>query len=602
MNNNAPIDIGESYSNNDYIIYDVGRVELNDSEIESLLYITRSIFDGLISGNTLLNATRKIIQLFLERDIKFESCVKFMQRVDASNQGWLPASIIDDIEDIYLNRLNIPDANLAEILAYSWDGTTLKYDSAKKIEEKLLDVITDDMFKLKQKILEKLNDNKEPSSKILADYINQYLDLYTHLRTYKYYMRTKEGGFKEINDEFIVKFCNEYFGENVISRKTCESVLNFITNPLDKDYNIIEFNNGILNTKTQKFSDDKSKLKGIPKLILPFKWNPKAKPGKIGLIIDRILDNLKYPEDKELWMKAVGHAFNGYNKIGKMIIVQGPSGTGKSTLTTILQRLFNYSSISTQAIVKNERFTLYPMIGKDINIDDDIGNGILKGIGHLNQIVTGNGLEVELKGVNGSIQAENPDIPKLFANGNTLPPVIGEGFERRLLLINASNPIPKEDRDESLQTDILFGEYDDDLEWLVYECINLYWDTVGHAFTSEEKDAQMLREYEFRSYPLLSGIRALFEDSYDDDKDNCFIENSKVKRIIKQWCKWAYENGKISKEHVNPSVKQIKSAMDKAGFNQEVKKVYDYERNRSIAKRGYSNIKTTKFCNTHFVN
>lgn len=602
MNNNAPIDIEESYPDNDYIIYDVGRIELTDSEMESVLYITHSIFDGLISGRTLLNATHKIIQLFLERDIKFESCVKFMQRVNASNPGWLPTSIMDDIEGIYLNRIDLPDANLAEILAYSWEGTTLKYDSAKKIEEKLLDVITDDMFKLKQKILEKLKDNKEPSSKILADYINQYLDLYTHLRTYKYYIRTKEGGFKEINDEFIVKFCNEYFGENIISRKTCENVLNFITNPLNKDYDIIEFTNGILNTKTQKFSTDKSILKGIPKLIMPFKWNLEAKPGRIGPIIDKILDNPKYPEDKELWMKAVGHAFHGYNRIGKMVIVQGPSGTGKSTLTTILQRLFNYSSISTQAIVKNERFTLYPMIGKDINIDDDIGNGILKGIGHLNQIVTGNGLEVELKGVNGSIQAENPDIPKLFANGNSLPPVIGEGFERRLLLINASNYISKEDQDGSLQSDILVGEYDEDLEWLVYECLNLYWDTFNQPFTSAEKDAQMLREYEFRSYPLLSGIRALFEDCYDDDEDNCFIENSEVKRIIKQWCKWAYENGKISKEHVNPSIKQIKSAMDRAGFEQKVKRVYDHSQEKSVTKRGYPDIKITKFCKTYFSN
>jgi len=79
-----------------------------------------------------------------------------------------------------------------------------------------------------------------------------------------------------------------------------------------------------------------------------------------------ILYNPKYPNNKEIWLKAVGHPFIGANRIGKMIVVQGGSG-----------------------------------------------------IGNLNSVITGNGLEIEIKGENASIQAEAEQIPKLFANGNT---------------------------------------------------------------------------------------------------------------------------------------------------------------------------------------
>lgn len=439
---------------------------------------------------------------------------------------------------------------------------------------------------LKGKILTYLSKNREPTNKMVADYVNDSLELYKNLKTNKYYERTANGEFLEIDDRRIIAFCNDEFGVNNISSRRCQGVLKFVTRPVKKNYDLVEFKNGILNTKTREFTSDKNLFEETPKIVLNLNWNDEAEPGEIGPIIDKILDHPLYPWDKEKWLRAVGHAFMGYNRIGKMVVVQGPSGTGKSTLTTILKRIFNYSELPTSVINANERFTLLPMIDKDINIDDDINNGILKSIGMLNTIITGNGLEVEIKGENRSIRAENHQIPRLFANGNTLPPVFGEGHERRLLLIHAHNIIGKTDEREindNLQGDILEGKYDEKgMEWLVYTAINTYLDKKDEVLTTKKEEARMKEEYEFKSYPMLKGVEALFLDDYVGIE---YIPVREVNRWVKAWHIWAYEEGKISKEHRKPSIRQISNAMNRAGFNKRNR------RDDNIVESVYEDIK-----------
>ncbi|MEN6552917.1 MAG: DUF5906 domain-containing protein [Methanobacterium sp.] len=465
-----------------------------------------------------------------------------------------------------------------------------------KVQTDLITLTQNDHDNIEDEITRKIAKHQEPSSKLLFDYISLHLDFYIDLDTLKYYENVTDGSFVEIDEKRIINFFIEKFGTVSISRKRCQEVLKHIINPIEKDYNLLEFDNGILNTETREFTDDKSSFCKTPKLRLPFNWDKEAKGGKIEQIISDILDHPRYPDDKQLWIRSVGHAFMGYNRIGKIVMVQGPSGTGKSTLTTILKRIFNYSQVPTNKIVANERFTLYEMIEKDVNIDDDINNGMLRGIGNLNTIITGNGLEVEIKGENKSIKATNPQIPRLFANGNTLPPLFGEGFERRLLWIHSNNIIDYEIKDDTLQNDILLGRYDKrGLEWLVYTAINTYWEIEGKSITTPEQEALMKNEYDFKSYPLKVAIEGLYEERYEDGD---YIEVSVINKHLKRWCKWAYAEGKISKEHRKPSNTQIKKAMDHAGYDQELINIKEYDEleDRSVyqKRRVYADIVISK--------
>ncbi|WP_321421022.1 DUF5906 domain-containing protein [uncultured Methanobacterium sp.] len=424
---------------------------------------------------------------------------------------------------------------------------------------------------LKDKILSTLSKNKEPSTKALADFVNSELVLYFDPNLRKYYERDQEGTIREIDDTRITEFLNAEFGENEISKGKRRNILGYVSKLINTNYNLIQFKNGILNTITREFNEDKRLNDEVPKLTLPFNWNEDAKSGRIGKLIDEILDSHRYPNNKELWLRAVGHAFMGTNRIGRMVIVQGESGTGKSTLTTILMRIFHdkYSEIKTQNIVKNERFTLYSLVNNSINIDDDISNGMLRGIGNLNTICTGNGLEVEIKGENKVIKATNPEIPRLFANGNTLPPVVGTGFERRLLLVHANNKVPYKNKDEYLQPDILSGKYDQDgIEWLVYHSINLYLDKEDEPLTSEQDERLMQEIYEFKAYPHKKGAEMIFIEKEDE-----FILKKEAHRYLKMWSKQAFKEGKISIEHRKPTQRQLNRAMKDAGYDDSRKMV-----------------------------
>jgi phage/plasmid-associated DNA primase len=437
-----------------------------------------------------------------------------------------------------------------------WDF--LKDYLSPKDQQKLSKITTSNVDYLKIRIEGILGKYKSPTALLLARYLEKHFMIFTDPYIHKHYIQDEDGSFNEIDKVDIMNFCNEEFGANRINIKLCDRVFEFFTVKIDKDWDLIEFSNGVLNTRTQEFFTDKRRLTKVPKHKLPIKWDANAPGLEIEEIVNSILDSDMHPDDKELWFKAVGHAFMGDNQIGKITIVTGPS------VTTLIQRVLKTSQLPTSKITANERFILLGLVDKDVNIDDDIDNGEMKRIGNLNTVVTGNGLDIEMKG-EGYIHLDNPQIPRLFANGNTLPTVIGEGWDRRLLLIHADNKIQYKDRRDTLQNDILLGKYDNKgLEWLVYKAITSYWAIQGKAITTERVEAEMKIEHELKSNPLGVAIDELYSDDYEDHGR---IPTAEVSQDLKEWLKKSYRQKKISKEALRDMTK-IRKKMEEAGFIQ----------------------------------
>lgn len=431
------------------------------------------------------------------------------------------------------------------------------------------------------KIYNILEDDGQPNTKLLVDSIEQYAKLYVDHSTLKYYAKIKNSKGKEqiknISIKEITDYCNKAFGSNKISKSICGSVLKFITRNIEKDYTLLEFTNGTLklNDEDYIFNEGEFNVNAVPKRVFPFEWNPIFEDDEEDKIKNLINDILKsespgFEENIDNFYKCVGNICMPINAPQIFTILLGPPETGKSTLLTILKRVFSYSEVPIPDIIRNDRFSLYPAIDEDINIDDDLQTEVWKNIGKLNSFVSGNGIQVEVKGENGRLPLNQYNTPKLIGSTNTLPRVEGSGYKRRLILIKAENKVSEDKKDDTLQHNINNGKYDKGLAKLIYKSINIFYENRKNLFSKESKKA-MLNEWELRSDPLSWVIDKFFKVPNTDEffsgkcRDIPVSEvNDKIRFLLMDYL----DKGKIDSKHSHPSNHDIKKTMLGKGFTQ----------------------------------
>ena len=461
--------------------------------------------------------------------------------------------------------------------------------------------------------------NKEPTVKILADYVNRQDSFYIDYETgkkYKLIYKEVDGedipaGFEEVTIEDISIFLNERFGENNISIPKCKHIMEYITNPIKSNYDLIIFDNGTLNTIDGSFKENYFPVDCLPKIKTDLKYFENAEDDfKNSDLYKEFHDILKsrWAWNESLYYLSVGVSAMAINEADKLFVIVGVPNARKTTLLTPLKRFFTYSELKIQTIAKNERFQLLPAIRKDINIDDDLTGLVIKDIGFLNSFVSGAGGNVERKGENISANLTMETTPKIWGASNRLPAIMGDGFKRRLCLILAENPINIKEVRKSYQTELLNGERDEELGLLISYSIQEYIKNRDKPFLTEDQSEQMLTEWNWKSYPAKMGAEFMFLDSEDygeyitekglednplESIDNVFEENwelvietqsgnqystpnyltvKEVNQEFKKFYKWGVKTGKIFQEQSRPSTNSIKKAMQNAGFNQTVKR------------------------------
>lgn len=473
---------------------------------------------------------------------------------------------------------------------------------------------------IESKILNKLDNDKEPSAKLLANYLNYNGLFFLEYETRKRYMKTDKG-FKEITVADVSSFFNKHFGYNEISENKSKAVLGFITRKIERNYNLIQFENGTLNTADEIFYENKFYENVLPKLVAPFKYTENAesefKASDLYYENHLILKSNRWEWNETLFYKCIGACGMAINEIEKLIVLVGEPNSRKSTLLTLLKRIFNFSEVKLQTIAENPRFQLLPTIAKDINIDDDMQNFRIDKIGFLNTFVSGNGGEVEIKGENVGANLTAETTPIIVGASNTLPSISGDGFERRLILILAENSFTESESKKSYIQNIKNGERDDEIGLMFSYSLQEYFKIRETAIINEKQKKAMNDEWEWKSYPAKKGAEIMFIDEFtftdkleelkasgkvlsykylnkwqievefNKDSDerikifNTYVSVKDVNQKFKQFYKLAYDKKKIFKEGKKASQRVIKSAMENNGFNQVSKTYIDEYGNRS---------------------
>lgn len=550
------------------------------------------------------------------------------------NKGGISTTVTDEMITDLVNRLvsNIIDfmesADKSILLELLKDSDDVIKDVLNKYSIKISAKVSS---KIESKILKALANDKEPGAKLLANYLNYNGSFFLEYETRKRYMKVDKG-FKEVDIADISEFFNVEFGYNEISANKSKQVLGFITRKIERDYNLIQFKNGTLNTLDETFKSGEFIVDRLPKLVVHFNYTPNAESEfeKTDLYSENhaILKSDRWKWNEDLFYECVGACGMAINEIDKLIVIVGEPGSRKSTILAILKRIFNYSEVKLQTIAENPRFQLLPTIARDINIDDDMQNFRIEKIGFLNTFVSGNGGEIEIKGENVGAKLTAETTPIIVGASNTLPSISGDGFERRLILILAENTFTASESKKSYMQDILSGERDAEIGLMFSYALQQYFIKRDTAIIDDHQKKAMNDEWEWKSYPAKKGAELMFIDEFTlkDRLDELITDNivesykeiskwqiqvklksdewigkynsqyllidtyvpvKKVNQKFKLFYKHAYEKKKIFKESKKASTRVIKSAMENAGFYQTGRTYYDSETERTLNERVY---------------
>lgn len=640
---------------NEYMV--LSDVVIDEDAEFRLLYVKNEMYTLFIHGiknntNDAINfqwqETPKEINELDESDPKVQLFFEKLQSINPS-----------------FDMFKIKDALFKSILALDKDMFK-KMELLNNASSNIKNVIDDAIATLRIKHFDNLNktikimfsEHKSPSKQMLADYINASDEFFIVHDIKKRFKKTPTG-FIEITPKDISNFFNNEFGFNKVSMKKCNECMDYITRELTIDYNIIQFKNGLYDTNKEIFYKGKYASQYIPKSNLShYSYHEdvekKFKATKLYKEIKAILET-----DKEHWkdwnehifFKSIGSCYHATNVADKLFVLVGKSGSRKSTLLTIIKRIFNnnYCNMKIQQIVKNERFVLVPTVNKAILIDDDASDLQISNIGNLNSFVSGTGLYIEFKNANDGVYLDENNTPRIWCASNELFNVIGSGFKRRLCLILCDNTFDRNKSTKQYMVDINNGERDDELELLISYCLQLYASEKDCAFLTQEQEDLMFDEFEFKSYAERKFVKDVFaygdevgevmEDlQVDDDssitgvnigkwcieyqdlndttkvnestnEDNASSDKSddaekviaipiyKIPTILsikdasticRKYLRYQHEKGTIFDSQAIPSSKRIRTALEMFGFNQTSKNVTRNGKRSSL--RVYENI------------
>lgn len=233
---------------------------------------------------------------------------------------------------------------------------------------------------------------------------------------------------------------NEIIGH--IKRKTYKK-----RQELDKDINIINLKNGLYDINKNELKPHSPHYYSINQKNIFY--DPTLKPKLFGKFLSQVL----YPNDTRTAIEVMAYTFLRDYPLEHFFKLHGYGANGKSVFTGLLTRLHgtkNVSNVSLLSLVDN-RFALSDLEFKDINIDTELSNAIIKDTSILKKLTGGRKQPIR-------IERKYRDAydtylyAKLFFNANTITDTTDQttAFYRRQIIISFPNTFEGKDDDPNL--------------------------------------------------------------------------------------------------------------------------------------------------------
>jgi len=152
---------------------------------------------------------------------------------------------------------------------------------------------------------------------------------------------------------------------------------------------------------------------------LPVAYDAKAKCPEFDAWLSDVLPS---DADRFLLLQLFGYSMLQDVRFGKIVVLFGPTHTGKSTCLDLLKAFLGKDNVSAASLhaLDNEqlRFSRSGLVGKLANVSADLSSKYLSGDSQVKQIAVGDPMQVEFKGVQGFPYSP---FATLWASSNQLP-------------------------------------------------------------------------------------------------------------------------------------------------------------------------------------
>lgn len=509
---------------NEPVRLDIGE---KPSDVEDSLLNTSDI--SKISNIITINSSLRFMAIHLEmagiKDIK--------EQTDIINE------LFYDLANIEYADIEPEDAEQFNII----DRTTRLKEITDETIIKELNKISDDLNKIQQNnITDELYNSFKNRTGIkkairdLGDYLNSKCGIVLRINSHDIYKLDKiNKGYNSISIDEIIHELTDIFQENNLFKTTdIENAVDFISERLTPEYNIVKFKNGLYDMKQHKIINPEKPVFTL--IESPFNYNPQSKPKYIkDYLYSTFERETKEKTEQEIKgvKQVIGYLFTSGNIYNALIFLIGIGGAGKGTLATIIAEIFKgkTTQLDFSKIEKDTHATSI-LIGNHLNIVRETKNGTVED-NTIYKLLSGNDpVDVNPKNQH-PYELPAEEVPKTLMNANNLPKFKNPEISilQRFVLIEFKK-IFRNTSDDVRDLANLIIRSDSDMEWLIFQSLEAYREMVesGEDFILRLSEKETLELIYKHSKPLEYLIRKLIlkhdPDAYDyDDSNSEFTAN-----------------------------------------------------------------------------
>lgn len=328
----------------------------------------------------------------------------------------------------------------------------------------------------------------------LGNYLNVEHGVILRKNSHEIYKLDKiNNGYDSTSVDEIIAFLTDIFGDkNLFSTNDVENAVDYISDRLTPEYNIVKFSNGLYDMQQhQLFKPDKPIFTLIES---PFAYNPDAKPKYIKDFLYSSLERDSADETEKYvkgMLEYIGYLFtsgNGRNILGW---ITGKSGGGKSTLSNIIQAIFGDKCADLDfADIEKDSHSTSILVGNHLNIVREAKTKTVYDNKPYKVLVGNEPIKINPKNQQPYMLPKD-EVPKSVMVANNIPPFKNPVLSviQRFLIIEFRKTFRNtESMIENLDKKII--ESADDMEWLIFNSLKAYKEMVesGNGFILKLSD------------------------------------------------------------------------------------------------------------------